>query len=414
MPLYEYKAVDRDGSPKEGSLSAENEEKLVDRLREMGLTVIDVRQANEEPPEDPLGKDVGISFEFGVSPKVLTFFIRQFAITLNAGLPLTRIISTLHDQSSSKALKKILREVGRDIQQGESLSSAFGKHRDTFGGLFLSMLSVGEASGKLPEAMKDAADLMEKDQATIRKVRAGMSYPLFVIVFSSVLCYVMLAILMPGFAPIFQNTGLDIENEFPITFFLMQMSSILTNPVVVGLTVFFLVGLIVAVNVMGRNEKGRYALDYIKFNFPFINQIIRISIVTRFCRSFATLVNSGVPMMKTLELVGSASGSMVVARVMQKLAGDIKEGDSVSRAMKKTGIFPDLVIQMVSVGEEAGNIAELLGRTGDYFQQELDAAIESVMSLLEPVMMVIVGIIVGLFVMGILLPVLGITAKFGG
>jgi type IV pilus assembly protein PilC len=194
----------------------------------------------------------------------------------------------------------------------------------------------------------------------------------------------------------------------------MQMSSILTNPVVVGLTVFFLVGLIVAVNVMGRNEKGRYALDYIKFNFPFINQIIRISIVTRFCRSFATLVNSGVPMMKTLELVGSASGSMVVARVMQKLAGDIKEGDSVSRAMKKTGIFPDLVIQMVSVGEEAGNIAELLGRTGDYFQQELDAAIESVMSLLEPVMMVIVGIIVGLFVMGILLPVLGITAKFGG
>lgn len=413
MPLFAYKVIDKDGIAKEGELTADNEEILLDKLRDHGYTVIDVRVKEEEAKPDTLTQDIGFSLEFGVSQKALVFFTRQLAITLNAGLPLTRIITTLYNQTSSKFMKKILRSIGKDIQLGESLSVAMGKHKKVFDSMYLSMIAVGEASGTLPRCVNKLAEMMEKDQAIRRKVGAALTYPLFVITFSAILCYVLIAMLMPGFIPMFKTSGLDIENEYPITHFLMQLSQFLTNPVIIGITIAVLILLIVGINLMNRSNRGRYIVDFIKFHFPFINSIIRTGIVTRFCRSFAILMNSGVPLLKTMELVSSASGNEVVSSAIERMAREIQEGERVSKVLKRSNIFPELVVQMVSVGEEAGNIPEMLERTGEYFEQELESIIESLTSLLEPVMMIAVGTIVGLFIMGIILPIMGIVSKFG-
>ena len=413
LPLYNYKVVDSQGVAREGQLAAQDENSLTDKLRQMSYTIIDVSLHHEEAPDDVLTRDVGVSMEMGVSRKNLVFFTRQLATTLNAGLPLTRIITTLYNQTSSKSLKKILHQLGRDIQLGESLSAAMAKHKGVFDDMFLSMVSVGEASGNLPETVSKLADMMEKDQQIRRKVKAALTYPTFIVAFSAILSYVLVAMLIPGFIPIFKSTGLDLARDYPITDALIKLSAFLTNPVVLGISVGGLLLLLILVKLLGKSSNGRFFLDSIKFNFPFLQHLVRLGAVTRFCRAFATLSRSGVSLLKSLSLVGGASGNVVVDRAAEKISKEISEGERLSVAMKKSSLFPELVIQMVSVGEESGTVPDMLDRTSEYFEQEMEGSIESIMSLMEPVMMIIVGIIVGVFVMGILLPILGIAGKFG-
>ena len=413
MPLYAYKVVDKNGTAKEGELTADNEEKLLDKLRSLDFTVIDIRESQEKTEEDTLTQDVGFSFDFGVSQKDLTFFTRQLSITLNAGLPLTRIITTLYNQTSSKSLKRVIHQVGKDIQLGQSLTDAMSKHKDVFDNLYISMVAVGEASGSLPANVSKLADMMEKDRAIQRKIRSALAYPAFIIAFSMILSYVLVAFLMPGFIPVFEGAGINIAEDYPITNLLVKASNIATNPYVVGATVVLLVFMIIGAKIMGKSDRGRYTIDYIKFYFPFLSSMIRVGAVARFCKAFATLTKSGVPLLKAMSLVAGASGNMVVTRSVEKMSIEIQEGEKLSKAMKRTNIFPELVTQMVSIGEEAGTMPEMFERTSEYFEQELEGAIESLTSMMEPAMMIVVGIIVGIFVMGILLPILGIASRFG-
>ncbi len=261
--------------------------------------------------------------------------------------------------------------------------------------------------------MSRLADMMEKDRAIRRKIRSAMAYPSFIIAFSVILSYVLVAFLMPGFVPVFEGAGIDIATDYPLTNLLVQASKIATNPYVVGATVVLLVILIITAKIMSKTDRGRYAIDYIKFNFPFVSAMIRIGAVARFCRAFATLTKSGVPLLKAMNLVSGASGNMVVTRSVEKMSHEIQEGEKLSQAMKRSKIFPELVNQMVSIGEEAGTMPEMFEKTSEYFEQELEGSIEALTSIMEPAMMIIVGIIVGVFVMGILLPILGIASRFG-
>ena len=413
MPLYSYKVIDKTGTAREGELTADNEEKLLDKLRSMDYTIIDIRETEGKAEEDVLTQDMGFGFDMGISQKDLAFFTRQLSITLNAGLPLTRIITTLYNQTSSRGLKKVIHQVGKDIQLGHSLTDAMTKHGDVFDQLYLSMIAVGEASGSLPSNVARLADMMEKDRAVRRKIRSAMAYPSFIIAFSVILSYVLVAFLMPGFVPVFEGAGIDIAADYPLTNLLVQASRIATNPYIVGATIALLVILIILAEIMSRSDKGRYVIDYVKFNFPFVSAMIRIGAVARFCRAFATLTKSGVPLLKAMNLVSGASGNMVVTRSVEKMSHEIQEGEKLSQAMKRTKIFPELVNQMVSIGEEAGTMPEMFEKTGEYFEQELEGSIEALTSIMEPAMMIVVGIIVGVFVMGILLPILGIASRFG-
>lgn len=411
MQRYRYRAIEKDGSAREGEALAQSEEDLLEKLRQMELTVLNIDAVSESPEQKLENAEIKIEIDTGVTQKVLTFFTRQLAITLSAGIPLTRIFATLYNQSSSKSMKKVLKAIGNDLQQGTGISDSMKKHPDVFDSLYISMIAVGETSGTLPGAVTRLAELMERNARILRKVRAALTYPVFIIIFSAVLAYVLLAMVLPGFEPVFKSTGMNIEAEYPLTSLLLKLSAAITNPVLVAVLIGAVIILIITVKWMGRTRRGSYIIDSIKFNLPFLSPLIKISSVTRFCRGFATLSESGVPLLKALSLVGKASGNLVVDRAVEKIASDIQEGSKLSEAMKRSGIFPDLVIQMVSIGEEAGTLPEMLERTADYFDSELESTIESVTALLEPAMMIFVGFIVGIFVMGILLPIMGITSR---
>jgi type IV pilus assembly protein PilC len=408
---YEFRAIDREGQTKDGTVTAQNEEELLGKLREMNLTVIDIREAVEKPQEPSSSGGRGISFDFGVSQKDITFFTRQLAITLSAGLPLSRIFSTLYNQTSNRSLKKVISLMGADLQQGLSLSESMKKHPRIFDSMYLSMVSVGETSGTLPATIRKLADLMEKDAAVQRKIRSAMAYPVFIIIFSAILSYALLAMLMPGFEPVFNSTGLDLAQDYPLTHFLMKLSALLTNPLVVGVLIVLLVGFLVGFKLALNTPRGRYLFDSLKFNFPFLCSLVRTGAATRFCRSFATLTESGVSMLKALSLVGQSSGNEVMSAAVDRMAREIQEGTHLSEAMKRSAVFPELVVQMVSIGEEAGSLPEMFDRTADYFDSELEAAVDSLTTMMEPAMMVFVGLIVGVFVMGILLPIMGIASR---
>ncbi|MFH0802328.1 MAG: type II secretion system F family protein [bacterium] len=411
MRRYEFRAIDRDGQTKDGNATAQDEEELLAKLREMNLTVIDLKEAVEKPQASAASGEKSLSFDFGVSQKDVTFFTRQLAITLSAGLPLARIFSTLYNQTSSKSLKKVISVMGNDLQQGLSLSETMKKHPRIFDSMYLSMVAVGETSGALPATIRKLADLMEKDAAVKRKIRSALAYPVFIIIFSVILSYALLAMLMPGFEPVFNSTGLDLAQDYPLTHLLMKLSALLTNPVVVGVIIVLLVGILAGLKFALTTPRGRYLFDSLKFNFPFLCALVRTAAATRFCHSFATLTESGVPLLKALSLVGQSSGNEVMSRAVDRMAREIQEGTRLSEAMKRSGVFPELVVQMVSIGEEAGSLPEMFDRTAEYFDSELESAVDSLTAMMEPAMMVFVGLIVGVFVMGILLPIMGIASR---
>ncbi|MEW6281405.1 MAG: type II secretion system F family protein, partial [Candidatus Eremiobacterota bacterium] len=315
---------------------------------------------------------------------------------------------------SSPALASVVERVGVDLAHGSSLSEALSRHPRVFDRMYLSMVRVGETSGQLPTVVARLATMLEKEAALRRKVRSAISYPVFVGVFSLAMAYALLAFLMPGFTPIFQNAGLNLPRDYPLTHFLIQASRAVTNGWVVVSAVLVLAILAVLLSWWAGTPAGALLVDRLKLWMPGLGGLVRQAAVARFCRGFSTLLQSGVPMLGALGLVGEAAGNRVVARAVERVTRTIQEGESVSRTLASTGIFPELVVQMAHVGEETGTLDDMLERVADHYDQELDAAVAQVTSLVEPALMVFVGILVGIFVMGILLPILSMSSGYQG
>jgi type IV pilus assembly protein PilC len=409
MHHFRFKAVDASGKSQAGEATARDQNTLVADLRARGLTVLDIKEDTPDSAEKKLGKEVSFGFDFGVSRKALALFTRQLATTLSAGLPLLKILHVLHRKNDNRSLRKLLEQAGQDLQKGSSFSDALARHPKVFDAMYLNMVKVGEAGGTLPQAVSRLAVMMEKEMALRRKVKAALSYPVFVLIFSATMAYVLLAYLMPMFTPMFETAHLDIEHDFPITWYLMNASKVATNPVYVGLLIGCLVALYAIVKIMEQFPKGQYILDWMKYNAPAFHGLIQQSATARFCRCFAGLLQSGVPMLQALSLVSDAAGNAVVSASIQRVARNIQSGDRISVTLEQVGIFPDLVVQMAEIGEEAGTLPEMLQRVAEYFEEELDTTVSSITALIEPAMMMVVGGMVGVFVMGVLLPILGIS-----
>jgi type IV pilus assembly protein PilC len=412
LPRFRFRAVDSTGQGRQGEAAAESHQALVSHLQGQGLTVIDVEQVVEEVPAAPPSAEIHL--ELGVSRKALSFFTRQLATTLTAGLPLLRALSTLHRQTSSRSLRRVLEDLGQKVQQGSSLSEAMARHPQVFDALYLNMVRVGETGGDLPQAIERLADLLEKQEALARKVRTAMAYPAFVLVFSVVMAYCLVAFLMPGFNPIFASSGLDIPRDYPLTHLLMQASRLVSSPLFLVAALVVVVGAILLARWVQGTPGGRRLIDGAKFHFPFLQTLFRQTAVARFCRSFATLTQAGVPLLQALSLVADSSGNEVMAQAIRRLARQVQEGEKLSETLARSGMFPDLAVQMVAVGEEAGKLPEMLERMARYYESEMDAQVSSLTALVEPCMMVLVGLMVGVFVMGILLPILGMSSAYQG
>lgn len=418
MPDFIFKAKNKQGKIVEGELSAKNKDKLLVKLRKDDLTPLEIKEKDgtEEPKkkktEEKKGAESsGFGFSMHVSEEEKAFFTGQFTTMLNAGLTLDRILNILFRQTKSKKLKQVLYEMGEDLQKGSSISGAMKKHPEVFDDMYLSMVEVGEQSGNLPTIFERLANIIEKNLSIKRRLRAAFSYPAFIFVFSSILSYVLLVVFLPQFIPMFEGVGLDIPRDYPLTAILIDLSKIASNGLYISIVIAVIAALVMLYKFLVMRAEVRRFIATALLGVPYVSGLIIESSMARFCRSFGYLTNSGVPILNALNMLSKSSGNIILEEKLHKISGDVREGKSISQSLENDDFFPDIVIQMISVGEESGSLPEMMEKTANYMDEGVDNAVSSLTGLMEPAMMVCVGLVVGVFVMGILMPIFGITSK---
>ncbi len=418
MKTFVYRAVDADGNIVEAEHKAADKESMLEFLRCSELTPLSVEEKGASPgPSRPAIPEIDTTGKLGggkpftgrVNRKTTTIFTRQLATTLHAGLPLLRTIHLLHRETSNQKMRAVLGSLGKRLQKGANLSTALSDFPQIFDMMYVNMIMVGEKSADLPHAAQRLAHLMEKEQALRRKLRSALAYPLFILIFTTIITYVLTAFLIPVFSPIFLASGLDLERDYPLTKFLIDASVFCRDPYGMGVLVGLgLLGL-AALRVVTSLPSGRLLVDNLKLSLPFLGESLKEVTAARFARSFSTLLQAGVPLVEALSLVAGAAGNTMVAKRIRGIGKSIQGGESLSTTLKNANLFPDLLIQMTAIGEEAGSLPDMLERVADYYDDELEANVATMTSVLEPAMIIVIGAIVGVFVMGILLPILGIS-----
>lgn len=349
----------------------------------------------------PGGKKVGV--------KDKAIFSRQLSAVVDAGVAIVRALEVLGQQSSNPALKKALESVSIDVQQGISLSASMAKHPKCFDRLYVSMIEAGETGGVLGEVLQRLAKLLEDMARLQNQIRSALTYPVFTALFAVAVFLGMTIFLIPIFANIFKGLGAELP---ALTQFMLFISEILRSwlvlipVVVISVTSFLLVQYY-------RTPVGRLNIDAFFLKLPLFGDLIRKSAVARFCRVFGSLTRSGVPILNSLEIVGDTVGNQVIANAVAEASRDIQQGGMVSLALQKRQVFPSLAIQMISIGEETGELDSMIMKVADFYEDEVEQSVKSLTSVLEPLMMVVVGGMVGLILISMYLPMLTVFDKIG-
>lgn len=401
MVQFQYKARDEKGILHQNLVSAESIEAAKSQLSDKGLWIIELEKVKDNKTAFLDFELDGILSEImGVGLKDLVIFCRQFAALVNAGVAMMRSLNILALQTENPKLAKVLKQIKTDIEQGISLSEAFAKYPDIFDRLFISMIKAGETGGVLDEALNRIALFMENRAKLSAKIKSAMTYPAVVSVFAVIIFFVMLTVILPKFSEIFSRLG----SELPAyTQFLINMSTFLRSPA------SFLV--IISFGTIGYGfkriyslERGKYFFDKLFLGFPIVGNLLQKVAVARFTRTFGTLIKSGVPILNSLEIVEESSGNAVLAKAVREVKEEVKQGGMIHKQLEKSEIFPPMVTSMIAVGEETGELDLMLTKIADFYDSEVEAGVESLTSLLEPIMMVFLGGMVGAVIVGMYLP----------
>jgi type IV pilus assembly protein PilC len=416
MPTYKFEAMDTTGSEVKDAVDAANEEEAQQKIRQMGYFVTKLtEQADKKKAAGKKGgkkKDKKRAKTFtigGVNGKALVTFTRQFSTLQDAGLPLLRSLKILEKQMKPGVLKNALIDVVDDVESGMTLSESFAKHPKCFDRLYVNMLKAGEAGGALEVILKRLADFKEKAQSLKRKVVGAMVYPIVVITVAVCILSFIMIFIVPKFEKIFKDFKLTLPG---ITTFLMNTS----RWFVVYWYVLPLipVALILLWKLIRLSKHGLYALDMCKLYIPVMGQLVEKTIVARTMRTLGTLISSGVPILEALAIVRETCMHAVFERCYQNVYDSIREGDTIAEPMKKSRLVDDMVINMIDVGEETGDLDTMLNKIADVYDEEVDVLVESLISLLEPIMIVILGLIVGTIVIALFMPLIGLIEGLSG
>lgn len=401
MIQYSYKARDRNGTLYENVMIAESEDAAVKQLAEKGLWVIQIRKGKLRS-QNPLNIDLDKVFAklSGVGLKDLVVFCRQFSALVSSGIPIMRALNILASQAENPAFAEILKAVKDDVEQGTSLSDAFAKHPKVFDKLFISMIKAGEAGGVLDEILGRVSAFMEYRAKMAAKIKSAMAYPTIVSVFAVIIFFVMLTFILPRFAGIFNKLGSDLP---AYTQFLINISEFLRSPGCIFL-VLAIVAVVFAVSRVYATRPGRYFIDGLFLKLPVVGGLIQIIAISRFTRTFGTLIKSGVPILTALEIVEDSAGNAVVSEAIHNIQEEIKQGGMIHTPLEKSPVFPPMVVSMIAVGEETGELDLMLTKVADFYDTEAEAGIDGLTSLLEPFMMVFIGGMIGAIIVGMYLP----------
>jgi type IV pilus assembly protein PilC len=416
MPTFKFEAMDTTGGEIKDSIDATNEEEAQQKIRQMGyfvtrLTEIVAKDKKGKKKKGAAaGKKKGKAFTIGgVNAKQLVQFTRQFSTLQDAGLPVLRSLKILEHQMKPGVLKNALIDVVDDVESGSTLSEAFGKHPKCFDRLYVNMVKAGEAGGALEVILRRLAEFKEKAQSLARRIKGAMIYPVVVLTVAvSILSFIMIFII-PKFEKIFADFRMKLpwltESMMGISRWFVKYWYIL--PVV---PVFIMITL----KLIRLNKTGSYVLDKVKLYVPVAGNIIEKTVVARTMRTLGTLVSSGVPILEALAIVKETAMNMVFEDMYQRVYDSIREGETIAQPMKESRLVDDMVVNMIDVGEETGDLDTMLNKIADVYDEEVDVLVESLISLLEPIMIVVLGLIVGTIVIALFMPLLELLDGLSG
>jgi len=399
MPVFVYEARDATGQLRRDTIEAPNVRAATQKLQESRYTVINIKEKAVGGSQT----DVMAWYQKlrKVNEQALTVFSRQFATMINAGLAMVRCLDILSEQTEDKKLQQTLIQVRRDVEGGSTLSNALGKHPNIFSTLYISMVKAGEMGGVLDEVLERLANFMEKDFSLKKKVKSALTYPVVILVMALGIVFFLVTYILPTFVSLFE--GMNLTLPLP-TKILMIITKSAKNPWII----FPALGLGIlgsfALNRYIQTPFGRKQYDLLRLNVPVFGLLNKKVSISRFCRTLGTLLSSGVPIMQALEIVGKASGNEIIALTVSKIRESIREGESIASPLGASGMFPPMVTQMVAVGEETGNLDAMLSKISDFYDTEVEYMLASLTSMLEPIMIVGMGGIVGFIVISVFLP----------
>jgi type IV pilus assembly protein PilC len=404
VPGYKFEALDTAGEEVKDEIEATNEEEAQQKIKQMGYFVTKLTQvggAAKGKKKKKQGKSRKTFTIGGVSTKMLCIFTRQFSTLQDAGLPLLRSLKILEHQMKPSVLKNSLIDVVDDVESGSSLSEAMAKHPKCFDRLYVNMVRAGEAGGALEIILQRLADFKEKAQSLKRKIIGAMVYPCVVIMVAvGILTFIMISII-PKFKKIFEEFGMTLPWA---TQTLIEVSNWFADywwclPV-------FPMGIYFLIKLIRLNKSGNYALDRAVLWVPIVGMLAKKAIVARTMRTLGTLVASGVPILEALAIVRETSNNAVFERMFQRVYESIREGDTIAEPLRESRLVDDMVTNMIEVGEETGDLDTMLYKIADFYDEEVDTLVKSLISLLEPIMIVVLGFVIGAIVISLFLPLI--------
>ncbi|MBS1870840.1 MAG: type II secretion system F family protein [Actinobacteria bacterium] len=393
MATFVFRAIDIAGATAKGEVEAASKQAVADQLKARGLVVVDISDKHKS-------KEINIALFERVKPADLTVMTRQLATMIASGMTLLRAFYVLEEQTESRPLRDAIVGVRKDVEAGLLFSNALARHPKVFSPLFVAMVESGESGGRLAEALTRVADQLEKDDALRRQVKSAMLYPTVIFSFAGMVLLAMVAFLIPVFEKTFREFGSDLP---PITKVTVGMSHFVTGKWY--LLIAGVVGTIVVFRRWKRSSWGRPQWDRIRLKFPFkIGPVVQKIALARWSRTLSSLVASGVPILQAIEITGKTAGNAVVEKAMDDVRASVKSGGTISAPLRDAPVFPAMVVQMVGVGEETGALETMLGKVADFYEDEVAAAVKGLTSLLEPLMIIVVGGIVGFIVISMYMP----------
>ncbi|GIV20594.1 MAG: pilus biosynthesis protein PilC [Armatimonadota bacterium] len=401
MPTFAYTFRDAAGTVRSGTSEAESAETLRRRLQEQGFTVTEVRQIRAQRPGGGWGR---------VKLSDLAIFCRQFSTMQDAGVSIVRSLDVLSQQTQSPKLRRILMDIQAEVEAGQTLSKAMSKYPNVFSNLFIGLIRAGEVGGVLEESLQRLAAFLEADVALRRKVRAAMTYPTIVVIAALAIVIGLVTFILPKFFDVFRDLGIK---EFPVmTQMLMDFSNFLTSRWYVMIAIVILV--VIAFRMFVRTRIGRRLYDRLKLKLPVFGPLNHKIALARFSRTLSTLLSSGVPILQALETVAGTVANEIIAEAVMEARARIREGDRIGPPLEKSGLFPPMVVHMISIGEESGALDQMLSKVADFYESEVESTLQSLTSAIEPVLIVLLGGMVGFIVISLLLPLITAVQSLAG
>jgi len=406
MALFSYKVRNPQGNVLTGTMEAREQRMVVDRLRYQRFIVLEIGEIKKSASRDLLDS---INFlKKRVKQKDLVLFSRQLSTLIGAGVPIVQGLTILLEQIENPAFKKVVASIREDIESGTSITEALSRHPTVFGELYVSMVRSGELGGILDVILERLSAYLESAAALRAKIRSAMIYPAVIGLVAGGVTAFLLIVVVPTFVKIFEQAGAKLPLPTQI---LLAVSNFLRRYII--FVIIGLIAFVVGLRQYYRTEAGSMYIDRLLLRIPLFGPLLRKVAVAKFTKTFGTLVKSGVPILQALETVAKTSGNRVIEKAVLQAKESIREGERISDPLKASGAFPPMVTQMISVGEETGNLDAMLSKIAEFYEQEVDAAVSGLTSLIEPVIVVFMGVIIGAIAVAMYMPMFELGALVG-